>query len=206
MARETSSRQPEGFRYLADFLTSEEEAILLTHIERLPFAEIKMHGVVAKRRTVHFGWVYGYESWQLTPGPPIPDFLAPWCRRAAELMQTEVSHIEEVLVTEYVHGSGIGWHRDAPIFGACVVGLSLLSPCRFRFQRTPAGQRETCTLTLEPRSAYVLSGPARFQWQHSIPVTKATRYSITFRTLRRKPTRNDAGTMTKDGRSEECAG
>jgi hypothetical protein len=35
-----------------------------------------------------------------------------------------------------------------------------------------------------PRSGYVLSGAARYAWQHSIPPTKALRYSITFRTLR----------------------
>ncbi|HEX7256079.1 MAG TPA: hypothetical protein VF236_09155 [Gaiellaceae bacterium] len=37
---------------------------------------------------------------------------------------------------------------------------------------------------LEPRSGYVLTGPARTSWQHSIPPTKELRYSITFRTLR----------------------
>jgi hypothetical protein len=30
----------------------------------------------------------------------------------------------------------------------------------------------------------VLSGAARFAWQHSIPPIKALRYSITFRTLK----------------------
>jgi alkylated DNA repair dioxygenase AlkB len=38
---------------------------------------------------------------------------------------------------------------------------------------------------LEPRSGYVLDGPARWSWQHSIPATKEERFSITFRTLRR---------------------
>jgi len=35
-----------------------------------------------------------------------------------------------------------------------------------------------------PRSAYLLSGPARSVWEHSIPPVSALRYSITFRTLR----------------------
>jgi alkylated DNA repair dioxygenase AlkB len=39
-------------------------------------------------------------------------------------------------------------------------------------------------VSLEPRTAYVLAGAARFAWQHSIPATKALRYSITFRTLK----------------------
>ena len=33
-------------------------------------------------------------------------------------------------------------------------------------------------------SAYLLSGPARSEWEHSIPPVDATRYSITFRNLR----------------------
>jgi alkylated DNA repair dioxygenase AlkB len=39
---------------------------------------------------------------------------------------------------------------------------------------------------LEPRSLYVISGPARWQFQHSIPAVPALRYSITFRTLRQR--------------------
>jgi alkylated DNA repair dioxygenase AlkB len=43
---------------------------------------------------------------------------------------------------------------------------------------------ERVNLILEPRSAYFLSGPARYEWEHSIPQMEALRYSITFRTLR----------------------
>jgi alkylated DNA repair dioxygenase AlkB len=54
-----------------------------------------------------------------------------------------------------------------------------------RFQRTAGGEREVAAVELAPRSAYVLSGPARWSWQHSIPGTKAQRWSVTFRTLKR---------------------
>ena len=40
------------------------------------------------------------------------------------------------------------------------------------------------TLVLEPRSAYVMRGIARWGFQHSIAPTTELRYSITFRTLR----------------------
>ena len=39
------------------------------------------------------------------------------------------------------------------------------------------------SLDLAPRSAYQLCGDVRWRWQHSVPATKALRYSITFRTL-----------------------
>jgi len=38
-------------------------------------------------------------------------------------------------------------------------------------------------LNLQPRSAYLLRGPVRTQWEHSIPAVERLRYSITFRTL-----------------------
>jgi alkylated DNA repair dioxygenase AlkB len=90
--------------------------------------------------------------------------------------------LSEVLLTEYPPGAPIGWHRDAPGFGI-IVGISLLSACRMRFRRGAAPGTERLSVPLEPRSAYVLSGPARSEWQHSIPEVDTLRYSITFRTL-----------------------
>ena len=173
---------PPGFVYVPDIVDPAEEAELLEGIRRLEFGEVRMRGVAALRRTVHFGWVYGYESWRIEPGPAIPDFLLPLRARAGTLAGVGGQHLVEVLVTEYPVRAGIGWHRDAPMFGA-VVGVSLLSPCRFRFRRNAAA-RDVRTTILAPRSAYVLDGPARTQWQHSIPPAPAPRYSVTFRTLR----------------------
>ena len=92
--------------------------------------------------------------------------------------------MEEVLVTRYEMGAGIGWHRDAPMFGPMVVGVSLAGTCRMRFQRKVAGERETAEAILAPRSAYLLAEEARFLWRHSIPPAKELRYSITFRTVK----------------------
>jgi len=61
---------------------------------------------------------------------------------------------------------------------------SLASACRMRFRRGRGAERVVFEMDLEPRSAYVLSGQARWRWEHSIPPTPATRYSVTFRTLR----------------------
>jgi alkylated DNA repair dioxygenase AlkB len=69
-----------------------------------------------------------------------------------------------------------------------VVGISLAAACRMRFQRGKGDARQVAEVTLERRSAYVLAGAARFAWQHSIPPTKALRYSITFRTLKTSAT------------------
>lgn len=177
---------PAGFLYRADVLTAAEEAELVSHVRAFAFAALEMRGRVARRRTVHFGWVYGYASWRIAPGPPIPAILLPLRARVAALAGVAPDTLVEVLVTEYPSGASIGWHRDAPQFGP-VVGVSLLGACRLRFQRGTGAARQTRAAVLEPRSAYVLAGEARWHWQHSIPPLAAPRYSITFRTLRARP-------------------
>jgi alkylated DNA repair protein (DNA oxidative demethylase) len=174
---------PPGSLYRADLLTEAEEADLVRCVSAFDFAAVEMRGQVARRRTVHFGWVYGYESWRIKPGPPIPDVLFPLRARAAALAEVQPHALAEALVTEYSPGAGIGWHRDAPQFGT-VIGVSLLSACRMRFQRGAGSARRTGAVALEPRSAYLLDGEARWQWQHSLPPVRALRYSLTFRTLK----------------------
>ena len=165
-------------------ISEDEERALVAHLTSMEFSAVEMRGQVARRRTAHFGWIYGYESWRITPGPPIPDFLMALRERSATLAGVGATELAEVLVTEYPPGAGIGWHRDAPQFGT-VVGVSLLSEARMRFQRGKGAARETRAAILAPRSAYVLRDEVRQQWQHSIPPIRALRYSVTFRTLRK---------------------
>lgn len=173
---------PRGFAYHPAVLEEVEEVELASRLEGLDFAAVTMRGMVARRRAKHFGWVYGYESWRITPGPPIPDFLGAVRRRAALLAGVTSDALAEVLVNAYPPGAGIGWHRDAPQFGV-VIGVSLLGECRLRFQRGRGPARQTRAVTIAPRSVYVLAGAARYEWQHSVPPTKTLRYSVTFRTL-----------------------
>jgi len=64
--------------------------------------------------------------------------------------------------------------------------VSLGGWARMRLRRYPAAKDTPIVLELAPRSAYQMRGPARWQWQHSIPATRELRYSITFRTLARR--------------------
>jgi DNA oxidative demethylase len=176
---------PQGFAYHPDVLDEAEERELASHLGTLDFAAVTMRGQVARRRAKHFGWVYGYESWRIAPGPPIPEFLAPIRRRIAEMAGVEPETLVEVLVNAYPSGAGIGWHRDAPQFGL-VIAVSLLGECRLRFQRGRGSARQTRAVMIAPRSVYVLDGAARNEWQHSVPPMKTLRYSVTFRTLRER--------------------
>jgi alkylated DNA repair protein (DNA oxidative demethylase) len=179
----TDAERPQGLVYEPEFLAPQEEADLVRILEVMDYGEVRMHGQTARRTVRHFGFDYDYERWKVTPTEPLPESLE-WVRdRAAGLVGEESDGLAEVLVTRYPPGAGIGWHRDAPMFED-VIGISLASACRMRFQRGKGETRQTWALELEPCSAYVLAGQARWQWQHSIPATKSLRYSITFRTLK----------------------
>ena len=183
--REAPPPLPEGFLYEPDFITPHEERLLLEGISALEFGEVRMHGVAARRRVVQLGWRYSFDSRALTEGQAIPPFLAFLQERAAAAAGVEAAEFSEVLVTEYRPGATIGWHRDAPPFGI-VAGVSLASPCRFRLRRQAGDGWERAEIVAEPRSLYVLAGESRTSWQHSIPAVERLRYSVTFRTLRRR--------------------
>lgn len=184
------SAVPEGFAYLPDFVTAAEEHDLVAAIQGLDLSQVVMRGVVARRRTAHFGWTYGYYARRTEPGPPLPTFLVPLRARCAAWAGIEAELFVEALVTEYPPGAPIGWHRDAPMFGDRIAGISLLGRCRMKFRpyvppaRLEGTRRTTHEVELEPRSAYLLTGPARRAFEHSIPAVDSLRYSITFRTLR----------------------
>ena len=177
--------EPQGLLYHADLLSEPEERSLLDELERTDFREVQMHGQVARRTVRHYGFDYGYESWDLVRADPVPEPIEPVRERCAARVGLPTDALAQTLVTRYPAGSTIGWHRDAMVFGGVVVGVSLASACVMRFQRRVGAERRVFELELAPRSAYVLAGAARMTWQHSIPAVPGLRYSITFRTLRR---------------------
>src|SRR5207237_10773678 len=137
---------------------------LLDHVRGLPFRDFEFHGYTGKRRVVSFGWHYDFEARTLRKADDIPAFLLALRETAARFAEMEPEQLQHVLVTEYGAGAGIGWHRDKAVFGE-VVGISLLTPCTFRLRRQ-AGQRwDRISLVAEPRSAYLLSGPSRTDWE-----------------------------------------
>jgi alkylated DNA repair dioxygenase AlkB len=180
---------PEGLVYSGNFLTAAEEQALLAAIGEIPLHEAEYKQYTAKRRIASFGATYDFTRNKLQPGPPIPASLFALREKAAQWVGLPAEEFRHALVTEYRAGSALGWHRDTPEFGV-VVGVSLASPTRMRFRPWPPAKGRdprAFALLLEPRSAYVMQRDIRWKWQHSIPATKALRYSITLRTMIRTP-------------------
>lgn len=180
---EPAEGAPAGFKYRADFITAGEEQNLVRDMEALPFKEFEFHGFVGKRRVVSFGWRYDFNGGGLQKTDDMPDFLLPLRERAADFAGLAAASLQQVLLTEYRQGAAIGWHKDRSVFGD-VIGISLLSACTFRLRRKVATNWQRASVELQPRSAYLLRGPIRADWEHSIPAVDSLRYSITFRNIK----------------------
>ncbi len=187
---ENALQKLEGFRYQPALIDTVYESVLLAQIRALPFREFEFHGYLGKRRIVSFGWRYDYSGrGGLQSAEEIPEFLLGLRSLAASFAKLEPASLQQTLVTEYRRGAGIGWHRDKPVFGQ-VIGVSLLAPCVLRFRRKRSDAQkmrptwERVNVMAQSRSAYLLSGPSRWEWEHSIAGVDELRYSITFRSLR----------------------
>ena len=179
---ERASELPAGMRYAPDLISVVEEQSLLQELPALPFREFEFHGFLGKRRVISFGWHYDFNGGGLKKAGDLPGFLLPVRDRAARFADLPPSALEHALLIEYGPGAAIGWHKDRPAFDV-VIGISLLSLCTFRLRRRIGTTWERRSLIVEPRSAYLLRGPARTEWEHSIPPLETLRYSITFRSL-----------------------
>ena len=181
---------PNGFTYEPNFITADEESALIAAIEKLELKNAPYKEYIANRRIKNFGWSYDPETSQLVAVEPLPSFLRPLATRIAAYLGIPKSHVIEALVTEYQPGVGVGWHRDNEKVDK-VVGISLAGWCDFQLQKIgndrnvhePDKKETPLTVTVEPRSMYVMQGESRWDYLHRVVPTKALRYSVTFRTL-----------------------
>ncbi len=180
---DTPPALPEGFVYRTGFVTVVEETALIVRLETLPFQPFQFRGFEGRRRVHSFGWKYDFNGPGLVQADPIPGWLQPLQARAEAFAGLSPGAFVHVLINEYREGAPIGWHRDRPHFDK-VVGVSLAAPTVMRFRRRSGERFERLAVPLAARSAYLLDGPARSEWEHSIPQARALRYSITFRNLR----------------------
>lgn len=85
-------------------------------MELSPF---RFHGWFGKRLTASYGCRYDFDSGSVTPANPIRGWLLPLQERAAVFARLAPNELEQGLVIRYDPGSGIGWHRDRPVFEDC---------------------------------------------------------------------------------------
>jgi DNA oxidative demethylase len=169
--------------YTKDFIGQATEEVLLAFVSSLPLEPVTMRGNTSKRTVGHFGLRYDYGSHVPRPAEPIPTEFEPQVCQAEELAGLAKGEIVEAIVNRYPAGASLGWHNDAAVYKT-IIGISLGAPCMVQFRTKATDERRVFEKLLAPRSAYVIRGPARDDWQHRIAATKNERYSLTLRGLR----------------------
>ena len=171
-----------GLDYREEFIGRAEEEALIARLAGADLSPFRFHGWLGNRKTRSFGWRYDFDDASFAPTEPVPDWLGPLRKKAASFAGLRPDDLVHVLLARYDPGAGIGWHRDRDVFER-VVGISLATPATLQFRRRKAGGFDRARLTVVPRSAYLLSGEARWDWEHRITPGNRLRFSITFRAL-----------------------
>lgn len=186
-SRESTLHLPLGAAYIATFISPTEEHELVALLDAGEWS------TELKRRVQHFGYRYDYRARLVTEDAylgPLPHWLRALGERlVARGIFEEIP--DQVIANEYLPGQGISAHVDCvPCFDDTIVSVSMLSSCEMVFRRREGGERRS--VLLEPGSAIVLQGEARYDWTHEIPARKTDtvgdrkierdrRISLTFR-------------------------
>ena len=174
-----------GLAYRDEAIGAAHEEMLLEHLIAADLSPFRFHGWLGNRKTQSFGWRYDFDDASFSEAEAVPDWLAPLRQAAAAFAGVRPDEFVHVLLARYDPGAGIGWHRDRDVFEK-VVGFSLMTPAALRFRRRKPGGFDRARIEVAPRSAYLLSGESRWEWEHSIAPGNQLRFSITFRTLSEK--------------------
>ncbi len=164
-----------GLQMADNIVSPDRQCSLEQRCAELEMEPYRHQGYEGKRLVRRFGW---------DPeggGGPIPDWLIEPRDAAARAFGRDAKRFDQALVIRYDPGAGIGWHRDRPPYRE-VIGVSLGAPAEMAFRRRREdGKFERLKIPLTPGSAYLLSGPARSDWQHGIATHAGLRFSLTFR-------------------------
>jgi len=171
-----------GLDYRDELIGEAEERALNEQLEAEKLAPFRFHGWLGNRKTRSFGWRYDFDDASFARTEAIAHWLEPLRAKVGDFAGIAPDAFVHVLLARYDPGAGIGWHKDRDVFEQ-VVGVSLRTPATLRFRRRTAGGFQRAGLEVAPRSAYLLSGESRWEWEHRITPGETLRFSITFRTL-----------------------
>ena len=182
----------QGLCLFKDFITVEEEKVLLS--------ELEVHGEwkhLARRRVKHFGFEFDYTIRGVHPDQEIlafPPCVTSLTERISKLDQVTNEAFDQLTVNEYLAGVGLSPHVDThSAFAGDILSLSLGSTAIMEFRRGEDHRK----IFLPRRALIAMTGESRLAWQHYIPhrktdrvgaevIKRGTRTSITFRTVRKE--------------------
>lgn len=174
-----------GLGYAPGFLGLSEQVELVRAVDAQPWRSD------LQRRVQHYGYKYDYKARRVSEDMfvgELPDFAVGVAKRLLERGLVERMP-DQMIVNEYEPGQGISAHVDCePCFGDSIVTVSLGSACQMDFIAVETGEEKS--IMLQPGSALVMTGEARYRWKHRIRARKSDhgvkrgrRISLTFRNV-----------------------
>jgi alkylated DNA repair dioxygenase AlkB len=167
---------PAGFSYIDNFLSPDEQDNLLQTIRTLDFTHDTFRRQTLKRSYAQFGYAYVSTGRKLKPAAQFPDFLTALIEKTTPYTP-ELAIFNQCIFTHYPKGAGIGWHMDADRFGECIIAVSIAGAARLQF-RPNGSTAAAAELIVAPGSLYVMTGPARWGYQHQ--VVSITKWRLEF--------------------------
>ena len=159
-----------GLKIIENFITEEEEQLILSQIDKSPSKKNQKSRNAIKR----YGSSAPYKGNIVSKN--IPEFLEFLSDKIVESGHLEVKP-DSVSINEYMVGQQIDYHIDSKDSGPIISILSLLSPATMMFKY----KREEKSIIIQPRTLIQMSGDIRDKWQHAIAPVENTGYSIVFR-------------------------
>lgn len=160
----------DGFTYIQDFVTEDEEAFLLAKIDAAPRWKALAH-----RRLQMWGGECVGKTLVSKPLPPhVTQFPALITRleQTGAFVASKHGQPNHCLVNEYLPGQGIMPHADGPAYFPVVATISLGAPTLLDWYRTkPEGGYDPTpafSILLEPRSLLITRGQAYTRYLHGI--------------------------------------
>jgi len=189
-ANQESRLRDGGARYLAEFISSAEEADLLDAIDDESWRDD------LQRRVQHYGYRYDYTMRGISDDDRL-GALPSWANAVcARLVRQNIFAVEpdQLIVNEYRPGQGIAAHTDRDCFGPVVASLSLGGDCMMKILPRAKCKASAFEIVLRRRSLVVFQEASRERWQHAIAprkndqqngckIPRKRRVSLTFRTV-----------------------
>jgi alkylated DNA repair dioxygenase AlkB len=174
-----------GLTYCRGLLEPEEQCRVLAKVDARPWRND------LKRRVQHYGYKYDYKARSVDHSMyvgPLPTFALGVAQRLLDRGLVEEMP-DQLIVNEYEPGQGITAHIDCePCFKNTIITVSL--GWAYEMDFISVATEEVKPALLEPGSALIMQGEARYQWMHRIKarisdrgVPRRRRVSLTFRNV-----------------------
>ncbi|XP_035011135.1 alkylated DNA repair protein alkB homolog 8 [Hippoglossus stenolepis] len=171
---EKAAPLPEGLVLVEDFVSPEEEALLLAAIDwSSTNDDVTAQKALKHRRVKHYGFEFRYDNNNVDKDNPLPAGLPEECLPVLERCVRN-GHInimpDQLTINQYESGQGIPPHVDThSAFEDTILSLSLGAKTVMEF-RHPDGR--LVPVVLPGQSLLVMKGESRYLWTHGITPRK----------------------------------